>query len=284
MAGNLTEGRVLSLHTKRKQKLVSYQKMFTTYGTLISTGQVSPFMTRENTSQQKWLLLLLLFASLGMIMLYCFLPISPASTSSGSLFLSVSTPLEFAPLLRTETEKIGTASYVYLIRHAEKVSDRQFGLSVQGSLHAACYASFFSKIPTGAPTMIMSAFSGSRRAILTAIPIAATLNVSIYTRRELTASLVEPFIKAGLNLLLVLEHKAIPLLATALACPVCRSWAVDPTAQKDQSDYYAGIWRLKYQAGRLVSFASLQYPVSGLSCPVTNYNTTLHWQSSQYSA
>lgn len=170
-------------------------------------------------------------------------------------------------------------SYAYLIRHGEKVTDRQFGLSVQGSIHAACYVHYFKNIPTGPPHIIFSSLSGSKRALITGIPLAIELNIPIYAKRNLASSIIMPTISAGTTALIIMEHTQIPILATKLGCPVCNSWSSNPPSHvSSKENLYDWVWILEFHSAVFTKFTTAIYAINRSTCMNASYNV-IEWDS-----
>jgi hypothetical protein len=159
------------------------------------------------------------------------------------------------PVLFVGTSPTSAISVVYMIRHAEKVHDKQYGLSLEGDIHAICYSRYFRHIPSGPPQIIVSQLSRSERSILTAVPLAFELELPLYTQRRLPLADIYHFIQEGENVLLVTDHENIVYAAKYLGCTNCLSWSLTPNVlSPTDSQLYSSVWRLTFINGQFVQF------------------------------
>jgi hypothetical protein len=143
-------------------------------------------------------------------------------------------------------------NYVYFIRHGEKTTDKDFGLSPIGFSHAHCLSKdYFKNFPHGAPRYAIAKMSNTERPIETATIIANKLGIqstdlSARLKIKGTADLILDKLAEHHRVLVVWENNAIPKLAQALGCKNCKSWNWDPTSKKHDAHLFNSTWVLRF--------------------------------------
>jgi hypothetical protein len=146
---------------------------------------------------------------------------------------------------------LGKYNYVYMIRHGEKVSDADFGLSQIGLDHLHCLADhYFESFPMGAPKYAITKISTTDRPAISATIIANRLNIPILSLPSQKVSKIASSILDKLNefhrVLVVWENNEIPTIAQALGCKQCRSWNYDPISKIHDAQLFNSTWVLRF--------------------------------------
>lgn len=139
--------------------------------------------------------------------------------------------------------------YLYIIRHCEKVRDRNTGLSLEGTAHSLCLVNYFKNFPLGKPNIIYAQTSKTYRSIATGIPIYTDFCNKMYSfwgndnyiENRILSSLYEFDI-----VLLIAEHNFIPNIARKLGCDVCESWNNNPLAKHVDNSLFNVTWIMKF--------------------------------------
>jgi hypothetical protein len=145
----------------------------------------------------------------------------------------------------------GKYNYIYIIRHGEKTSDSDFGLSPIGFEHAHCLVKYFKHFPFGAPKYSITKISATQRPVETTTIIANKLDIGIEELpNDMKLFHVSKYIKDKLNnynpILVVWENNEIPIIARNLGCKKCKSWNYDPRSRKHDPKLYNSTWVLRY--------------------------------------
>lgn len=142
--------------------------------------------------------------------------------------------------------------YIHIIRHGEKLKDRDFGLSPIGVKHAECLAGYyFHNFPTGRPDFAISKMSPTERPVETMNIIASKLNInSIHLSSHSKINEISSTILEKLNthnsILIVWENTFIPKLAQKLGCVSCLAWNYEPTSKHHDAALFNSTWTLIY--------------------------------------
>jgi hypothetical protein len=181
-------------------------------------------------------------------------------------FLVLVAALCFAPLVE-RAQSAAPPATIYLIRHAEKLTDGREDLSVQGFRRAAFLPQLFVAEPGVSRTLLpkpeflfaTAPSKHSNRPFETLMPLSSALNLPISNQiaNDDYAQLASQLLSgtyAGKIVLVSWHHANLPKLAMALgATPPYEKW---PETQFDR------IWRIDYVDGkaRLTELAQKLFP------------------------
>jgi hypothetical protein len=151
---------------------------------------------------------------------------------------------------KPEITTYNNEKWIYIIRHCEKLKDRDMGLSDIGIEHSLCLVPYFQTFPLGKPQIAFSSYSKTRRAIHTLIPITNAFNISFSSDFKTTETY--EFSRFVLNelvkydrIIIAWEHIHIPRLLQHLGCNSCKSWNNDPFSN-EMTNAYNIVFALKY--------------------------------------
>jgi len=143
-------------------------------------------------------------------------------------------------------------NYIYLIRHSEKVSKDNFGLSPIGVTHSNCLINYFKNFPLGIPKYSITKMSNNERPIQTANIISNKLNIENlklpqdYELKQDAKIILEKLAEYE-NILVVWQHHLhIPTLANILGCQTCNSWSSNPTSEITDGKLFNNTWVMRY--------------------------------------
>lgn len=137
-----------------------------------------------------------------------------------------------------------------MIRHCEKVKNKDTGLSLEGTTHSLCLVDYFKSFPFGQPQMIFTEISKTYRSIATALPMFVDFCKYMTRFTENDANIVEKIYRSFYEhdvILIIAEHHFIPYLARELGCVVCENWNLDPTANAIDNDLYNMTWMFEFK-------------------------------------
>jgi hypothetical protein len=157
---------------------------------------------------------------------------------------------------------------LYFIRHCEKDSDREMGLSSNGVIHSTCYIEYFRHFPLGPPQLAYSTNSRIMGAVDSIIPLSEELQLPLHIswKEDYDVHMIKSFMLNYDIIVISMEHQDIPILASQLGCRYCKSWNSDPSASETQDDLYDLTWAVDYKSGQLRVYAqNFELSVDGSS-------------------
>ena len=169
--------------------------------------------------------------------------------------------------------------YIYIIRHCEKITNKDTGLSITGLIYSNCLPSYFEQFPFGEPNALYTALSPTSRSIDTLILLAILLELPIYDitntlkNMEHIVSIIKKAQKCYNIILITWEHTKIPILAQSLGCRICKSWSMEPTQDnKPEENLYDTIWVLEYEYTNVINFYTFKQNFNNDKCVnMSNY-------------
>jgi hypothetical protein len=177
----------------------------------------------------------------------------PAISRRSCLLFTVALLLLSTSLLRAQPAATPQPpATIYLIRHAEKLTDKRPDLAQQGFLRAALLPNLFtapgSKLPRPDFIFATARSKNSNRPFETVMPLSATLNepISNDILDEDFANLAKLLLSgqyAGKVVFISWHHGKLPDLASALGATPPYKW---PDTQFDR------IWRIDYANGKAI--------------------------------
>lgn len=167
---------------------------------------------------------------------------------------------------------------VFLVRHYEKLNNKENGLDEIGLLHSKCLVSYFYDFEHGVPQVIYTELSRSFRSLEYVVPLSINLSIPVYIKEKKIISNIANWIVKNLEfydvILVVLEPNGIVEVAQYLGCESCVSWNIDPLSRKENDEnLYDITWQLIYTEfnSKLQSFYTIEQTFEHNICTKNNH-------------